>query len=126
DVEEGVPRVELDELEVRDRLARGRRVERLPGRVVTVTTDRSLDPARARTRTAHDEREIVPLDLAAPDQSLETPVRLGRARDHHAARGVAGEAGQDPRPVRLLAAPDRLAGQPVVVEHRRLGGSRMA
>ena len=40
DVEERVPRVELGELEVRDRIARRRGVQRLPGRVLAVAADR--------------------------------------------------------------------------------------
>ena len=67
----------------------------------------------------------MPLDLAAPDQSLETPVRLGRARDHHDARGVAVEAVHDPRPLRLVAARDRVAEQAVDERPRRVAGGRM-
>src|SRR3954470_18274202 len=50
--EERVARQELDHLEVRHRLARRRRVERMPRRVVTVAADRRIDRAAARARAA--------------------------------------------------------------------------
>src|SRR3954470_14168358 len=46
--EERVARQELDQLEVRHRLARRGRIERMPRRVVTVAADRRVDRAAAR------------------------------------------------------------------------------
>src|SRR4051794_10107192 len=41
--------------EVRDRVARRRRIDRMPGRLMAVSADRRLDPARPRARVAAHE-----------------------------------------------------------------------
>src|SRR5215831_20739053 len=71
-VEKRVPWKELDDLEVRDRLTRRVRVERVAHRVAPVSPDRCLDPAGPRARAADDEREIVPLELPFADEILQT------------------------------------------------------
>ena len=51
-LEQRVPRQQLERLEVRDRLARGRGVERVARAVDAVAADRRLDPARPGLRSA--------------------------------------------------------------------------
>src|SRR5438128_11872465 len=58
DAQERVLRQELGHLEVRHRLARRIRVERVARGVVAVAADRRLDPAGARARAAVDERQV--------------------------------------------------------------------
>ena len=103
DREERVLAEQLEQLEVRDGVARAVRVQRLPGRVAAVAADRRLDPAGARSRPAADEGQVGPLELAALDQLLQPLVRLLRAGDDEQARGVAVEPVDDPRS--LLVAP---------------------
>ncbi len=99
-----VARQLLGDLEVGHGVARRRGVERVLRPVAPVAADRSLDPAGARARAAHDERQVLPLELVRAHQLLEAPVRLGRAGDDEQPRGVPVEPVDDPGPVRLLAA----------------------
>ena len=62
----------------------------------------SIRPVRERGAALH-EREVAPLDGAAPDQLLQPRVRLVRAGDDEQARGVAVEPVDDPRPVLVAA-----------------------
>src|SRR5262245_30136609 len=57
--------------EVRDGVARRRRVERVSRRIVSVTADRRLDPAAARSRVPTDEREVLALQCPPADEVLE-------------------------------------------------------
>ena len=59
DAQERVPRQQLLDLEVRDRLARRVGVERVPQRVAPVAPDRGVDRAAPRPRPADDEREVL-------------------------------------------------------------------
>ena len=68
DVEEGVPREQLDDVEMRHGVARRVRVERVPERIVAVAADRRLDPSAPRARPAADKREVVPLECAPTDE----------------------------------------------------------
>ena len=80
---------------MRHRVTRGRRVERVPGRVVPVAADRRLDRPAARTRAAADEREIPTLEAPPPDEPLKPAVRLGGPRDDHQPGCVAVEPVDD-------------------------------
>src|SRR5205085_12525328 len=64
DVEQGVAWKQLDDLEMRDRVARRVRIERALERITAIAADRRLDPAPPGARTADHQREIVTLDLA--------------------------------------------------------------
>jgi len=112
DAEERVLRQELRDLEVRDRLARRVRVERLPGRLGAVAADRRLDPAAAGARVPADEREVLALQPAAAHERLEPPIRLRRPGDDHQPRRVPVEPVDDPRPVGLVS-PRRVPEQRV-------------
>src|SRR5438093_515836 len=70
DLEERVTREQLDELEVRHRVARSVRIERVPQGVAAVAADRGFDAPAARPRPADHEREVAPLERAAADESL--------------------------------------------------------
>src|SRR3954452_1401784 len=70
-VQQRMPREELDELEVRHRVARLVRIERVAHRLTAVSAARRLDATAARARAADDERQIVTLQLASPDEVLE-------------------------------------------------------
>src|SRR2546423_506204 len=61
-VQQSVTRKELDDLEVRDRLARRLGVERPAKWIAAVAADRCLDAAATRPRPAHDEREVMTLE----------------------------------------------------------------
>ena len=103
DVEQGVSRQQLHELEVRHRIARRVRVQRVTERISPVTPDRRLDATRARTRVPDDEREVVALELSPAHERLQTAVRLLGAGDDHQAGRVAVEAMDDSRPVIVAA-----------------------
>src|SRR5215218_4903312 len=47
------------DLEVRDRLSRRGRVDRVPRRLMAVPADRRLDPAAPRARVAAHERQVL-------------------------------------------------------------------
>jgi hypothetical protein len=64
DVEQCVLGRQLDDLEVRDGLARLVGVERPPRRIATIPADRRVDPAGPGARSPTDESEIAPLDFA--------------------------------------------------------------
>src|SRR5438477_8102086 len=81
------------------RLARRLAVERVAHRVAAVTPDRRLDTTAARARTADHECEVPALELTAPDECLETLVRLLGTCDDHEAGRVAVEAVHDAGPV---------------------------
>ena len=123
--EQGVPRQQLLDLEVRHRLARRVRVERLPHRVATVASDRCVDRPAAGARTADDEREVLARQLPRLHELLEPPVRLGRAGDHEQTRRIAVEPVDDPRPLRLVAALDVVREQPVDERSLRVARRRM-
>ena len=107
-VEQRVAAEQLGDLEVRDRLPRRVRVERLARRVVrSRPIGASIRPA-PRARPAADERDVAPLDRALADQLLQPLVRLVGARDDQEARRVAVEPVHDPGPV----APPRRAARP--------------
>src|SRR5437588_329696 len=94
-----MPREELDELKVRDRLAGRVGVERVPERIPAVAPNRRLDPSAARARASDDEREIVALELTAAHERLQPAMRLLRARHDHQAGRVAVEPVDDPGPL---------------------------
>src|SRR3954452_8487848 len=79
--QEGVTREQLDDLEMRDRLARRVRVEGVALCVVAVAADRGVDRAAVRTGSAADEREILARHLSRLHHLLQTAVRLRRACD---------------------------------------------
>src|SRR5438874_2469935 len=87
-----MPREELDELKVRDRLAGRVGVERVPERIPAVAPNRRLDPSAARARASDDEREIVALELTAAHERLQPAMRLLRARRSPEARRGSGRA----------------------------------
>src|SRR5215213_549613 len=68
------------ELEMRDGVAWGRRVERVPRRVVAVAADRRFDPAGPGLRTASHERQILALERSLAHERLHPPVCLLRTR----------------------------------------------
>src|SRR5215217_3045825 len=78
ELEERARAEQLEHLEVRDRVAGRRGVERVTRLVQPVAADRRLDPARPRTRRPLHEREVAALDPATADQLLEALVRLVR------------------------------------------------
>ena len=93
--------------------------------VLAVAAERRLDRAGARARAAADERQVLALQLVLADELLEPAMRLGRARDHEQARGVAVEPVDDPRPVDLVPA-RRVVGEQAVDERAgRMAGRRM-
>ena len=57
-----------------------------------------------------------------PQEALQPPVRLLRARDHEEARGVAVEPVDDARPLGLLPARHRVAEE--TVDERARGMAR--
>src|SRR6266545_7579604 len=103
DVEQSVPRKQLDELEVRDSLTGRVRVERMSHRLAAIAADRRLDPAAAGPRPADDERAVVALELAALHELLQAAMSFLRPRDDHQARGVAVEPVHDSGPVLVAA-----------------------
>src|SRR5919204_257306 len=102
-VQERMPREELHELEVRHSVARCVGVERVTKRIAPVASDRRLDPPAPRTRAADDEREIMPFELAPPDERQQTLVRLLGTGDDHQARRVPVEPVHDARPLGIAA-----------------------
>src|SRR6266542_4682346 len=103
DVEECMAREQLEQLELRHRIARGRSVERTPERIAAVAADRRFDTSTARARPAHDERQVAPLERTVADESLKAPMRLFRTRDDHQAGGLAIEPMHDPGAFGLAA-----------------------
>src|SRR5438128_1473376 len=81
DAEQSVSRQQLDDLEVRDGVARRIRVERVARGMTPVAADPRLDPSRARARPADDERQVLALEPPSADERLQAPVRFGRAGD---------------------------------------------
>src|SRR5262245_8183536 len=59
------------ELEVRHGVARRRRVERVPCRVMPIAADGRLDPTAARPGATPDEGEILALQRPPADEALE-------------------------------------------------------
>ena len=112
DVEQRVPAEQPLHLEVRDRLARGVRVERVARRLAPVAADRRLDPPGPRARPPAHERLVAPLELPGAHELLQLRVRLLAARDDEQARRVAVEPVDDAGP--LLVLPTRgQADEPV-------------
>src|SRR5918992_5244951 len=101
DSEERVAVEQLLDLEVGHRLTRVVRVEGLPEGRRAVAPDRRLDPSPSRTRTPLYEGQILTLELALPNQTLEPFVCFGGPRNDEQARGVAVEPVHDAGAVRL-------------------------
>ena len=94
---------QLDHLEVRNRIARRRRVERVPRRVGAIAADGGLDSPTPGARFAADEREVASLEATPPDEVLQTAVRLRRSRDDEKPGRIAIEAMHDSRTIALAA-----------------------
>ena len=101
-----VARQQLDDLEVRDGLARRVCVERVPLRVVAVPADRRFDRPAMETRAARDEREILASRPLEPSPSpgvgggprASAPRRAGRTcRDRDDGRSPAARGPRHPR-----------------------------
>ena len=105
---------QLQQLEVRHRVARAVRVQGLAGRVAAVAPERRLDAAFPRAWAAADERRVGPLEAVGLDELLQALVRLVRPRDDEQAGGVAVEPMHDSRP--LLVAARCSAGENAVDE----------
>ena len=125
DVEERVVAHRLLDVEPRHRLARGRRVERVPRAVAAVAADRRLDPPRRRLRLAPHERRVGALELARANQLLQQLVRLLRAGDDEQARGVAIEPVDDPGPVVVVPTLGSVGEQPLDERARARRSGRM-
>src|SRR6188472_2513903 len=93
----------LAQLEPRDGVARGLRVEGATRPVTPVAADGRRDPPGAGAGLADDERQVAPLDLAVADRPGEALVRLFGACDDEQSGGVAVEAVDDARPIRIAA-----------------------
>src|SRR4051794_27217569 len=104
-----VPGEQPLDLELRDCVTCGIRVERDPRRVAAVAADRRLDPSRPRARASVHERDVRPLERAVTHELLQPCMCFLRARDHHQPRRVAVEPVHDPGPLRV--APRDLPGQ---------------
>ncbi len=111
-------RQELGDLEVRDRIARRLGIDRLAASIEPVAADRRLDAAPARPWSAAHQREVLALELTAAHESLETPMRLGRAGDDQEAGSLRVEPVNDARPSGLASARD-LVGQESVNQRAR-------
>ena len=125
DPQEGVPRQQLLDLEMRHRVARRIGVERLPERVVAVAPDRSVDRAAQRARPSGDERDVLARERARLHELLQPAVRLGRAGDDEQPRRVAVEPVHDAGPLRLVSTFDVVGEQPVHERPARVPGRRM-
>src|SRR3954452_3469193 len=82
-VQQRMPREELDELEVRHRVARLVRIQRGAPRLPAVAGEGRLDATAARAGAADDERQVVTLELTLPHELLQPFVRLFGAGDDH-------------------------------------------
>jgi hypothetical protein len=102
-----MPWLERGDLEVRDGRARGVAVERVPGRMLTIASDRSLDPPPPGPGPAVHEREVDALERPSPDEGAEPVVGLLAAGDDHQPGGVPVETVDD------AGALGRPSGQPV-------------
>src|SRR5919204_6316254 len=71
-VKQRMLRQQLDQLEVRHRLARPVRVERLPEGIPPVASDRCFDSPATRTRLSDDESEVVTFQVAPPHHRLQS------------------------------------------------------
>src|SRR3954471_20160556 len=98
-MEQCMPREELDELEVRDRVARLVRIERVAHRLTAVAADRRLDATAARARAAGHGPQVMTPRPPSPHELLQPFVRLFGARDDHEPGRVAVEAVHDSRAV---------------------------
>src|SRR5215212_2720431 len=96
DAEERVLAQQLDDVEMRDGLARRIGVERPLERVAAVAADRRVDRAATRARPALHERDVLTLELAPPDELDEALERLVALRHDEQPRGAAIEAVHDP------------------------------
>src|SRR5918992_237075 len=76
DSKERVTSQKLLDLEMRRRLTRLVRVERMALWVGPVAPDRCLDPPAPRARPSPDERDVHSLELSPPDEISQTAVRL--------------------------------------------------
>src|SRR6476620_1486234 len=79
DVEESVPRQELDHLEPRHGIARLVGVERAASWIATIPADGSVDPTGSRLRSPAYEREVTALDLTPADRFLKGREHVVRA-----------------------------------------------
>jgi hypothetical protein len=120
DAEEGRPRVGLDDLEMRARLARAVAAHRHQLAVVAVAADRRVDRARPGVRAPLHERQVLALELAGPDQALERAVHGIGLRHDHQAGGVPVEA------VHYPGAPGLGAARGAAGERLRKGAGRVA
>lgn len=101
--EEGVRRQQFEHLEVRDSVARRVGVQRLPGRIGAVSSDRRLDLPTLGARPAAHECDVAALELALPHEVLEPAVRLFASRDDEEAGRVTVEPVDDARSLGLAA-----------------------
>ena len=97
---------ELDDLEVRARLARRPPSHRHPLGGAMVAPDRRVDRAAARLQMTLDEGGVGALDLTRLDLGREVAVGPLATRDDHQAGGVAVEAVDDPGALGLAARGD--------------------
>ena len=105
---------QLHDFEQGHGIPRRRRIERVSRPIDPVTTDRSLDPARARSRRPFHEREVAPLDLTPANRLLKSLVRGVGPRDDEQAGSVAVEAVDNSRPILVTAG--RVEGEQPVDE----------
>jgi hypothetical protein len=103
DVEKRALTEVLAHLEPRDGVARCVGVERVTCPVTAVAADRGRDSPGARPQCAAYERGVAPLDPALPDRVREAAVRLLRAGGREKPRGVAIEAMDDARSIRVAS-----------------------
>lgn len=98
-LEERMRRERLDELEMGRRIPWLVGVQRAPGGIAAVATDRGVDSSRTRLRRSAHESGVAPLELAPPDRILEALVHLLRARDDDKPGCVSIETMDDARPL---------------------------
>ena len=124
-VEQRARAEQLRDLEPRDRLARRRRVERVPrcGRCRSRPIGASIRP-RPRPRRARDEREVAALDLAPADRLLQPACASSERATTSRPGGVAVEPVDDARPVVVSAGRVELE-QPVHERPGRRPGARV-
>ena len=109
------------DLEVRNRVARRVRVERMPHRVMTVATDRCFDPTASRARAAADKCQVATVEQPLADKVLQPAVSFFGACDDQQPRGVPVEAVHDAGTVRHVS-----PGDPAIEQRLYERPSRMA
>src|SRR5436190_6522104 len=108
-LDEGVPGQALDHPEMGARLSGGPTAHRPPRGAPEVAPEGGVDRPRARARLALDQRQVAALHLAPLDLGREAAVRLVPSGDDHQSRGVLVEPVDDPRALRVAAAPEELS-----------------